>query len=49
VGWLVVWRGQLSALVHPNTGDDRRDHEERATWWVSFFFYFRVTFLVSGC
>jgi aromatic ring-cleaving dioxygenase len=32
VGWLVVWRGELSALVHPNTGDDRRDHGERATW-----------------
>jgi len=32
VGWLVIWRGPLSALVHPNTGDDVRDHSQRATW-----------------
>ncbi|KAM0696421.1 hypothetical protein Q7P36_003667 [Cladosporium allicinum] len=32
VGWLVVWRGPLSALIHPNTGDDVRDHSQRATW-----------------
>lgn len=40
VSWLVVWRGPLSALVHPNTGEDVRDHSQRATWWVSFFFLF---------
>ncbi|KAL1586056.1 hypothetical protein WHR41_04862 [Cladosporium halotolerans] len=32
VSWLVVWRGPLSALVHPNTGEDLRDHSQRATW-----------------
>ncbi|KAI5776299.1 DOPA-like domain-containing protein [Geopyxis carbonaria] len=32
VSWLVVNRGPLSALVHPNTGDDVRDHSQRATW-----------------
>jgi aromatic ring-cleaving dioxygenase len=32
VSWLVVWRGPLSALIHPNTGDDLRDHSQRATW-----------------
>jgi aromatic ring-cleaving dioxygenase len=32
VSWLVVERGPLSALVHPNTGDPLRDHTQRATW-----------------
>ncbi|KAI5194605.1 hypothetical protein E4T42_08943 [Aureobasidium subglaciale] len=32
VPWLVINRGPLSALVHPNTGDDIRDHTQRATW-----------------
>jgi aromatic ring-cleaving dioxygenase len=41
VPWLVVWRGPLSILVHPNTvtpdGQTRaervvRDHTERAIW-----------------
>ncbi|OQO04028.1 hypothetical protein B0A48_10671 [Cryoendolithus antarcticus] len=32
VGWLVVNRGPLSALVHPNTGVDLRDHTQLATW-----------------
>ena len=32
VSWLVVWRGPLSALIHPNTGDDVMDHSQRATW-----------------
>ena len=32
VAWLVLHRGPLSALVHPNTGNERRDHEESATW-----------------
>lgn len=32
VPWLVINRGPLSALVHPNTGDDVRDHTQLATW-----------------
>ncbi|KAL1619334.1 hypothetical protein SLS56_010134 [Neofusicoccum ribis] len=32
IPWLVVNRGPLSALLHPNTGDDLRDHSQRATW-----------------
>ncbi|KAL2052066.1 hypothetical protein ABVK25_007758 [Lepraria finkii] len=32
IAWLVINRGPLSALVHPNTGDDERDHTQRATW-----------------
>lgn len=32
VPWLVINRGPLSALVHPNTGDDIRDHTQLATW-----------------
>ena len=33
VPWLVINRGPLSALVHPNTDDDpERDHTQRATW-----------------
>lgn len=40
VPWLVVHRGPLSALVHPNTvnpvtgehDDEERDHLERAMW-----------------
>jgi aromatic ring-cleaving dioxygenase len=32
VPWLVINRGPLSALLHPNTGDDIRDHTQRATW-----------------
>jgi len=32
VPWLVVNRGPLSALVHPNTDDELRDHTQRATW-----------------
>ncbi|KAK4498469.1 hypothetical protein PRZ48_011127 [Zasmidium cellare] len=32
VPWLVVNRGPLSALVHPNTGVPYRDHTQRATW-----------------
>ena len=30
--WLVINRGPLSALIHPNTGEDERDHTQRATW-----------------
>ncbi|KAK0850760.1 hypothetical protein LTR91_010056 [Friedmanniomyces endolithicus] len=32
IPWLVINRGPLSAVVHPNTGDDVRDHTQRATW-----------------
>ncbi|GAB7352265.1 hypothetical protein MBLNU459_g2727t2 [Dothideomycetes sp. NU459] len=32
VPWLVINRGPLSALLHPNTGDDIRDHSQLATW-----------------
>lgn len=32
IAWLVVHRGPLSALVHPNTGDDIRDHTANVTW-----------------
>lgn len=32
VPWLVINRGPLSVLVHPNTDDPRRDHTQRATW-----------------
>lgn len=32
IAWLVINRGPLSALVHPNTGDHERDHTQRATW-----------------
>lgn len=32
IPWLVINRGPLSALVHPNTGDDVRDHTQLATW-----------------
>ncbi|KAF2402358.1 hypothetical protein EJ06DRAFT_580625 [Trichodelitschia bisporula] len=32
IPWLVINRGPLSALIHPNTNDHRRDHSQRATW-----------------
>lgn len=34
IPWLVVNRGPLSALLHPNTddGDELRSHSQRATW-----------------
>lgn len=35
IPWLVINRGPLSALVHPNTDDraeDERNHTQRATW-----------------
>ena len=34
IPWLVVNRGPLSALVHPNheDGNALRDHSQRATW-----------------
>ena len=32
VPWLVINRGPLSALMHPNTDEEERDHTQRATW-----------------
>jgi DOPA 4,5-dioxygenase len=35
VPWLVINRGPLSALLHPNTtveGEELRNHSQRATW-----------------
>ncbi len=32
VGWLALNHGALDVLVHPNTGDDLRDHRDRALW-----------------
>ncbi|KAF2661722.1 hypothetical protein K491DRAFT_687125 [Lophiostoma macrostomum CBS 122681] len=32
IPWLVINRGPLSALIHPNTDDELRDHSQRATW-----------------
>jgi DOPA 4,5-dioxygenase len=39
IPWLAIWRGPLSALVHPNTvepglhsANELRNHTARATW-----------------
>ncbi|KAF1979955.1 hypothetical protein BU23DRAFT_112303 [Bimuria novae-zelandiae CBS 107.79] len=32
IPWLVINRGTLSALIHPNTDDELRDHTQWATW-----------------
>lgn len=32
IPWLIINRGPLLALLHPNTGDHLRDHTQRATW-----------------
>ncbi|KAH5582108.1 hypothetical protein HBI24_123670 [Parastagonospora nodorum] len=32
IPWLVINRGPLSALIHPNSDDEVRDHSQRATW-----------------
>jgi DOPA 4,5-dioxygenase len=32
VPWLAFNRGELVVLVHPETGDDLRDHRDRALW-----------------
>ncbi|GAB1739749.1 hypothetical protein NU219Hw_g4687t1 [Hortaea werneckii] len=36
VPWLVIHRGPLSVLLHPNTGDDVRDHTQLATCHIRF-------------
>ncbi|KAE9410222.1 hypothetical protein BT96DRAFT_367168 [Gymnopus androsaceus JB14] len=30
--WLVMHRGPLSVLIHPNTDDELKSHTEHATW-----------------
>ena len=32
ISWLVIHRGPLSVLIHPNTEEEERDHTQRATW-----------------
>ena len=32
VSWLALNHGALDVLVHPNTGDDLRDHRDCALW-----------------
>jgi aromatic ring-cleaving dioxygenase len=39
IPWLAIWRGPLSALVHPNTSEpgshreiEKRNHTQRAIW-----------------
>lgn len=41
ISWLAIWRGPLSALIHPNTIPEEgvpssesafRDHSQRAIW-----------------
>ena len=32
VPWLAINRGGLTILVHPETGDDLRDHRDHALW-----------------
>ncbi|MEJ8822276.1 DOPA 4,5-dioxygenase family protein [Variovorax humicola] len=31
-GWLALNHGALDVFVHPNTGDELRDHRDCATW-----------------
>ncbi|MGF6721727.1 aromatic ring-cleaving dioxygenase [Paraburkholderia sp. GAS41] len=32
VEWLTLNHGDLDVFLHPNTGDDLRDHRDRAAW-----------------
>ncbi|MFY9511610.1 MAG: DOPA 4,5-dioxygenase family protein [Rubrivivax sp.] len=32
VGWLTLNHGVLDVFVHPNTGDELRDHRDSALW-----------------
>ncbi|KQP13310.1 DOPA 4,5-dioxygenase family protein [Pseudorhodoferax sp. Leaf267] len=32
VGWLALNHGALDVFIHPNTGDDLRDHRDSALW-----------------
>ena len=32
VGWLALNHGALDVFVHPNTGDELRDHRDSAMW-----------------
>jgi len=32
VGWLALNHGALDVFVHPNTGEELRDHRDRALW-----------------
>lgn len=32
VGWLALNHGVLDVFVHPNTGDELRDHRDSALW-----------------
>ncbi|KWZ39057.1 4,5-dioxygenase [Burkholderia savannae] len=32
VPWLVLHHGALDVLLHPNTGDELRDHRDAAVW-----------------
>lgn len=32
IPWLIIHRGPLSVLLHPNTGDDLKDHTHNASW-----------------
>ena len=32
VGWLSLNHGALDVFIHPNTGDDLRDHRDCALW-----------------
>ena len=32
VGWLALNHGVLDVFIHPNTGEELRDHRDRALW-----------------
>lgn len=32
IAWLALHHGALDVFIHPNTGDDLRDHRDRALW-----------------